>query len=68
MVLALEERYDDYTLGREYSLERIDEISSLAHKHGFRLAGLRSFERALSDAEVAAVRDRAREKSRSAGN
>lgn len=64
MILALEERYEDYTLGREYDVERIHEISRLARKHGFRLAGLRSFERALRPDEIEAVRDRARERRR----
>jgi len=60
MILALEERYDDYTLGRDYSVERIREIAALARKHGFRLAGLRSFERALSREEMERVRANAR--------
>ncbi|MBE3589709.1 MAG: shikimate dehydrogenase [Firmicutes bacterium] len=56
MMLALEERYEDYTLGRDYSLEKVEETIALARKHGFRVAGLRSFERALSEEEVARIR------------
>lgn len=60
ILLGLEERYEDYTLGREYSLERIHEIAALARKHGFRLAGLRSFERHLPLEEMERIRDNAR--------
>lgn len=60
MILALEERYEDYTLGREYSLERIQEIAALARKHGFHLGGLRSFERSLSRGEMERIRENAR--------
>ncbi|MBX6723164.1 MAG: shikimate dehydrogenase, partial [Dactylosporangium sp.] len=59
MMLALEERYDDYTLGREYALEQVEETLALARKHGFRVAALRSFERALSEEEVARIRENA---------
>lgn len=48
MLLALEQRYESYTLGRDLSLRQVEEISGLAEKHGFELAGFRSFERAMS--------------------
>lgn len=59
MALAMEGRYEDYTIGKEISVERAKEISAIAAKHGFRLAGFRSFERAVSDETIAAVRERA---------
>lgn len=62
MLLALEGRYDDYALGRDISVEQIDEMNELARKHGFRIAGLRSFERGMSAEEIAAVRARAEAK------
>lgn len=61
IILALEERYEDYTLGRDMTVEQIDEISALARKHGFKLAGLRSFERGLDPEEIEEVRRRAAE-------
>ncbi len=64
MILALEERYEDFTLGRDYDVDKIHEISRLARRHGFRLAGLRSFERALRPEEIEAVREKARERRR----
>ncbi|MGC9398696.1 MAG: shikimate dehydrogenase [Anaerolineae bacterium] len=49
MVLALEGRFEDYTLGKDLDLEQVREIDRLAAKHGFELAALRSFERKLDD-------------------
>lgn len=42
--LALEGRLEDYTLGDEIGLERVEEIRNIANKHGFRLSGFRSFD------------------------
>ena len=60
MILALEQRYDDYTLGPDVDLDRVDEIHALMRKHGFRLSGFRRFERRISDDEVDAIRAAAR--------
>jgi predicted amino acid dehydrogenase len=38
MVLALEERYESYSLGRQIRAEQVREIARLARKHGFRLS------------------------------
>ena len=62
MILALEQRYENFSLGKEMSVEQIDEIRSLAVKHGFKLAGFRSFERALSTEDIMQIKERAREK------
>ena len=40
MVLALEERYESYSLGKQMQANRVHEIAQLAHKHGFRPSGL----------------------------
>ncbi len=60
MMLALEGRIESFTLGKEVTLQQAQTTQALAHKHGFRLAGFRSFERALTDAEIEAIRARAR--------
>lgn len=60
MILALENRYESFSLGRELDVERVREIQALAKKHGFRLAGLRSFERAVTDEYIDRVRERAK--------
>ncbi|MGI6129351.1 MAG: shikimate dehydrogenase [bacterium] len=59
MILTLEGRFENFTLGRDLTVDQIDDIMRLADKHGFRLAGLRSFERALEEDEVRAIRQRA---------
>ncbi len=52
-LLAMEGRFEDYTLGRSISIGRVKEIYRLFNKHGFRLAGLRSFGRSVTDEDVA---------------
>jgi predicted amino acid dehydrogenase len=49
MILALEgdPSLYNFTVGKDVSVEQVDKISALAEKHGFELAGLRSFEKAL---------------------
>lgn len=59
MMLALEGRYESFTLGKEVSVEQVEETTRLAAKHGFRLAGFRSFEKAVTDEQIARVRERA---------
>jgi len=59
MILALEGRYESYTLGRDITVEQVEEIASLAAKHGFRLGGFRSFEHAVTGEEVESVKENA---------
>ncbi|MBO8136978.1 MAG: shikimate dehydrogenase [Desulfotomaculum sp.] len=56
MILALEGRYESYSLGRNLTVKKVDEINALAKKHGFKLAGFRSFERALSIEEIQRIK------------
>jgi len=56
MALALEGRFEDYTIGKDISRERVDEITAIAKKHGFRLSGFRSFEKEVTEAQIKAVR------------
>ncbi len=58
-LLALTGRFESYSLGRELSRAKVVEIAELAERHGYELAGFRSFERAVSEAEIAQVRARA---------
>jgi fatty aldehyde-generating acyl-ACP reductase len=60
MVLALEGRYESFTLGRDIAVSRVREIAALAARHGFRLGGLRSFERAVTRDQIEGVAARAR--------
>lgn len=56
MMLALEGRYENFTLGRDLTMEQIEEINKIAKKHGFKLAGFRSFERAVSEEQILQIK------------
>jgi predicted amino acid dehydrogenase len=56
IALALEGRFEDYTLGKHLARERVEEISVIAKKHGFRLSGFRSFEREVTLQQIETVR------------
>ena len=60
IALALEGRFEDYTLGKYITRERVEEIGSIARKHGFRLSGFRSFEREVTPQQIEEVRRNAR--------
>ncbi len=60
MALALEGRFEDYTVGKDITLERVNEITAMAGKHGFRLSGFRSFEREVTEEKIEIVRRNAR--------
>jgi len=59
MALALEGRMENFTLGPTVEPEKVGEIQAIADRNGFKMSGFRRFERAISDAEVDAIRDRA---------
>jgi predicted amino acid dehydrogenase len=52
IALALDERFEDYTLGKQISIERVKEISQIATKHGFELSGFRSFEQPVTPKQI----------------
>ncbi len=56
MVLALEERAECFSLGRDLNLDRIEEIGVLARKHGFDFAQLFSFGQKLESSALARFR------------
>jgi len=60
IALALEGKFEDYTLGKHITRARVEEISSIAKKHGFRLSGFRSFEREVTPQQIETVRRNAR--------
>jgi hypothetical protein len=63
-LLAMEERFECFTLGRDVAPERVKEIYRLFRRHEFRIAPLRSFGRLLTDELVAEKRARADELNR----
>lgn len=65
MILALEKRYENFSLGRDLTVEQVEEISRLAKKHGFKLAGFRSFERPVTKEHIEKVKRNAKAKLKS---
>ncbi|MBI3158097.1 MAG: shikimate dehydrogenase [Chloroflexi bacterium] len=59
IALALEGRLEDYTLGKQIARAQVEEIDTIAGKHGFRLSGFRSFEQAVTPQHIQRVRDHA---------
>ena len=51
ILLTLEGRFEHFSLGRELEVEKVQEMLQLFKKHGFELAPLRSFNRAVNDEE-----------------
>jgi predicted amino acid dehydrogenase len=56
IALALEGRYENYSLGKDLTVAQVKEIAGIARRHGFKLAGFRSFERAVPEAEIERLR------------
>lgn len=59
MILALEGKMESYTLGRDLTLKQVEDIYRLGQKHGFKLAGFRSFEKPISEEEIDLIKQRA---------
>jgi predicted amino acid dehydrogenase len=62
VTLALEGRYQSYTLGKEITLEQVQTMSDIATKHGFKVSGFRSFERAITDERINQIKQNAHQK------
>jgi hypothetical protein len=52
IALALEGRFEDYTIGRSISLQQVQQIEKIAAKHGFVLSGFRSFEKTITADQI----------------
>ena len=59
MALALEGRFESYTLGKHITVDQVRTIAEIAAKHGFRLGGFRSFERPVTREHIERVKARA---------
>ncbi len=55
MALALDGNYVSFTLGKDIKLSQVQTIDTIARRHGFKLGGFRSFERAVSSSQIAFV-------------
>ena len=56
IVLALEGRFENFTVGRNIEWERVREIYRLGLKHGMQLAEVSGVNGVFSDADIAQVR------------
>ncbi|MEL6404108.1 MAG: shikimate dehydrogenase [Chloroflexota bacterium] len=59
MALAMEQRYENFTIGRDISPAQVQEMRIMCAKHGFKLSGFRAFEHAVTQATIDTVRERA---------
>jgi hypothetical protein len=57
IVLALEGRFESYTVGRAIEWEKVHEIYQLGLKHGMQLAAISGVNGVFSDADIARVRE-----------
>ncbi|MEZ5162807.1 MAG: hypothetical protein R2688_03450 [Fimbriimonadaceae bacterium] len=57
MMLALEDRAESFTLGKDVTVEQVDETNRMAERLGFHISGFRSFEKAVNEESIARVRE-----------
>jgi fatty aldehyde-generating acyl-ACP reductase len=61
IILSLEKRYENYTIGKDITESMVVEMGELAKKHGFKMAGLRRFEKLLDEKEIEKVKAAAKQ-------
>jgi len=59
MILALEGRFESYTLGKNITLNQVEDIAGLGAKHGFEVGGFRRFEQPVTDEQIERIRKNA---------
>lgn len=62
MILTLEGIFEDFSIGRGLQIEKVEEISRLAKKHGFKLAGFRAFDEPITSDRIEQVKTLAKER------
>lgn len=67
-LLALEGRFESFTLSRKISYQKVLEIDQMAHRHGVRLATIMGHHGAVSDEEYSLCREHALMRLNSKGN
>jgi predicted amino acid dehydrogenase len=60
IALALEGRYESYSLGKQVTRKKVEVINKIARRHGFKLSGFRSFEQPVSAEKLEMVYSLAR--------
>ncbi len=61
IILALERRYENYTIGKNITVDKVKEMEMLAEKHGFTLAGLRRHEQLITISEIDKIKSKIKE-------
>lgn len=56
MILTMEGRFENFSIGRGLEFDRVQEIARLAVRNGFRLAGFRAFDEPVSNEKIEQVR------------
>jgi len=59
MLLTLDGRYENFTLGKQVTADQVRTMQELSRKHGFAIANPRSFERPVTDEQIDRIRERA---------
>jgi len=62
IILALDSRYESYTLGETITLTQVEGIARLATKHGFSVGGFRCFEQPVTDEQIKHIKKNAGKK------
>lgn len=57
ILLTLEGKFESFTVGRQLSKEKVQEIDRISHRHGLELAPIRSFGEIVPDEHFAALRE-----------
>jgi len=61
MILALEKKFENYSIGKDFDISKVKEIVSLGKKHGFGIASLTTHSAVISDEEIDRIRHNAYE-------
>ena len=61
MILTLENRFENFSIGRGLDYDRVQEIELLAARNGFRIAGFRAFDEPVTQDKIDQVRASLRE-------
>ncbi|RJQ32721.1 MAG: shikimate dehydrogenase [Actinobacteria bacterium] len=65
IILALENKYENYTLGKNITPAMVKEMADLADKHGFKIAGLRRQEKMVTELQISEIKKRVKKKAES---
>ena len=57
MLLTLESKFESFSLGPDIYISKVKEVNQLAKKHGFKLAGLRSFGTLLDEQKINMIKN-----------